>query len=181
MPFMTNPNLCRVCLQPNKTTRLKYHYVNKKYYLQTTCKDCEKIKFQKYQKTKADYFNRYNREYYKKQVGGKLSRTSPLEMTDELRKQKATEKSLLRATRAKKARVSWDKELTKFVYKEAHCLRKARDAATKIKWHVDHVIPLKGKIVCGLHVWNNFAVIPKVENLRKGNRYSVHDKWQAGL
>jgi hypothetical protein len=28
---------------------------------------------------------------------------------------------------------------------------------------------------CGLHGWNNFAVIPKVENLRKGNYHPVHD------
>ena len=46
---------------------------------------------------------------------------------------------------------------------------------TGIEWHVDHIIPLKGDVVCGLHVWNNFAVIPKVDNLRKGNYHPVHD------
>jgi hypothetical protein len=58
---------------------------------------------------------------------------------------------------------------------EAQNLRKMRNIYTKFEWHVDHIIPLKGNNVCGLHVWNNFAVIPKVDNLRKGNYHPVHD------
>ena len=38
-------------------------------------------------------------------------------------------------------------------------------------WHVDHIIPLKGKIVSGLHVVDNLQVIPGSENSRKGNRF----------
>lgn len=69
----------------------------------------------------------------------------------------------------------WDLELTQFVIEEAHTLREHRNLITNCDWHVDHIIPLKGVLVSGLHVWNNFAVIPKVENLRKGNRYSIYD------
>lgn len=68
------------------------------------------------------------------------------------------------------------RELTDFVYEEAHALRKVRDSLFGFVWHVDHVIPLRGKLVSGLHVWNNFAVIPACVNYRKNNRYAISEE-----
>lgn len=41
--------------------------------------------------------------------------------------------------------------------------------ATGIPHEVDHVVPLLGKTVSGLHVENNLRVIPMLENRRKSN------------
>lgn len=172
MPFMTNPQPCKKCGVSDKITRSRYNYQNHKYYLQSTCKDCERAAFSTYQKENLDKFRIYNKQTYIKKYG---MPTKNMNHTEESRKEWYRQKALKRATRAKQARVCWDKEFTEFVYLEAHQLRKTRETIFNFKWHVDHIIPLKGKVVCGLHVWNNFAVIPMVENLRKGNYHSIHD------
>lgn len=38
------------------------------------------------------------------------------------------------------------------------------------EFHVDHVIPINGKSVSGLHVIDNLQYLPKIENLKKGSK-----------
>jgi hypothetical protein len=46
----------------------------------------------------------------------------------------------------------------------------AREFFPEVEWNVDHVYPLQGKWVSGLHVHENLQVLPGVENSRKGAR-----------
>lgn len=59
----------------------------------------------------------------------------------------------------------------KFFISEIYHIASLRNKTKGIKWHVDHIVPLKSKIVCGLHVESNLQVIPASINLSKSNRY----------
>ena len=55
--------------------------------------------------------------------------------------------------------------------KEMYAKAAAMSGMTGGPWHVDHVIPLRGRLVSGLHVHSNLQLLPGVENARKHNRY----------
>lgn len=59
----------------------------------------------------------------------------------------------------------------KFFISEAYELAQLRTQVTGFQWHVDHVVPLRSKRVCGLHVEHNLQVIPGAANSAKGNRH----------
>lgn len=65
---------------------------------------------------------------------------------------------------------SWLTDEQKQEIIEFYKLREILTKETGILHHVDHIIPLKGDRVCGLHVPWNLQVIPASENLSKSNK-----------
>jgi hypothetical protein len=64
-------------------------------------------------------------------------------------------------------------EQIKTFYEEA----KKRSQRTGERWNVDHIIPLCGKTVCGLHLPWNLQLLTEKENMQKSNK-SWPDCWE---
>lgn len=58
-----------------------------------------------------------------------------------------------------------------WMMREAYGLAKLRNKLFEFKWHVDHIVPLQGATVSGLHVPWNLRVIPAVANVKKGAKF----------
>jgi hypothetical protein len=61
------------------------------------------------------------------------------------------------------------------IYKEAARLTKV----TGVRHHVDHIVPVQGVLVSGLHVECNLQILTAAENIRKANSFDELDLLRA--
>jgi hypothetical protein len=57
--------------------------------------------------------------------------------------------------------------------RKVYALAAELSKAYGFKWHVDHIAPLQGKNISGLHVVDNLQVIPANLNMAKSNRFEA--------
>jgi len=84
---------------------------------------------------------------------------------------KMNAKSMKRHTSKIKRTPPW---LTKEHFKQIEDMyirAKIAEDFTGDKYHVDHIIPLQGKTVSGLHVPWNLQLLPAAKNISKGNKH----------
>lgn len=122
----------------------KYYKLNKEKYKQYSLKIDHKEKYKKtIEKNPYYYRNKYNKNIAKYRFYYR-------------------NRQLLR----KNATPKWaDLEKIKILYEKAVWL----EQLTGLKYHVDHVIPLNGKDVCGLHIWENLQILEASINISKSN------------
>lgn len=133
----------------------------------SSCKDCKSLKNKEdYAKDREKNISR-TLSYYR-QNREKMREQQNLWKKDNRERMNAYE--ALRSAQKDDRTPGWlseeDKQWLDCIYETA----KEVSAITQEPHHVDHIMPLRGKTVCGLHVPWNLQIIPAQENMSKGNR-----------
>ncbi len=152
------------------------------------CIECLKVDWQKSNEKRAEYFAQYNqsdagkeskRRYYEanKDVVIARAQARPDEQKRQYKKKhKITNPDLykelvsLRRRRFRDATPQWLTPDQKMEIRLKYRLAIELSRKTGVRHAVDHVIPIMGSSVCGLHVPWNLDVITQGENLKKYNK-----------
>lgn len=166
---------CRKCILEKDYSQFNKHSNMADGYL-SICKSCEK-------EYKKIYYMKNKDRILKKQkdrVGSQVGSYSkvPLEKRKQYAKAKyqKSKADYIRRAREREQNLKnstppWLTEEQKLEIAQFYWLASDLKVITGELYHVDHIIPLKGKNVSGLNVPWNLQVLPADINLKKGNRH----------
>jgi hypothetical protein len=163
--------LCSTCSVEKPVSEFYKQTTRGTYGVRGSCKACDNLKKQSYRAKLGETLKLRKKQEYSK------NRESRLAQKKEYRQSNRGKINALVAARKKVIKQRTPKWVTKeelWLIKEAYELAALRTKMFNFSWHVDHVLPLQGETVSGLHVPNNLQVIPGKENVRKGNRMINH-------
>lgn len=161
---------CWKC-QTNKELNLFGKNKSKTDGLSTECKDCKRAIDRDYaarhreeakQRATNWYYDNLEYALEQRRIIGKKWRAE--------NKDKNSAKNARYRTNKLNATPKW---LTKEHHNQiesVYWLAQLQSELTDTKYHVDHIVPLKGKTVCGLHVPWNLQVLEALDNISKGNK-----------
>jgi hypothetical protein len=166
-----------------------------KYGVRAQCRDCEKIYKKGYRKNNKKKINKYNlywhslhkeerkkhRYNYERNNKDRIIETRKI-WSDKNRGKLRKQQCLWRKNNRDKCNAKCAKRRAMKLQRTPYYanLEKIKEyylAADILShfmgepYHVDHIIPLNGKLVCGLHHEGNLQVIPARENLIKHNKF----------
>lgn len=153
-----------------------------------SCVECLKVEWAQALETRADYYAEYNKseagkkakkDYYARNKDAVIARAFDRptgEKSAAKKRYKQANPDLyrelvsVRRRRFRDATPKWLSSEQKMEIRLKYRLAIEMSRATGIRHAVDHVIPLQGEDVCGLHVPWNMEVITQDDNLKKSNK-----------
>ena len=158
---------CGGCHEPKPVSEF-HKNKSRKDGLATQCKVCVKVHTRRnYDKNKEFRYKRYlehrskNPEYYLE--AQKKWRNANKHVTSFFNQKYRSKK--------RNAMPSWLTESQISQIRDMYWVAKDLRAISGQEYHVDHIVPLNGKGVCGLHVPWNLQILPADLNLRKSNNH----------
>jgi len=152
------------------------------------CVECLKAEWHAQATARADYFAEYNRSeagqeakqrYYEKNRAQVIARAQARPAAEK-QAYKSTYKqnnpdlykalTSFRRRRFRNATPQWLTHKQKSEIRQLYRIAITMSQTTGERYVVDHIVPLQGDAVCGLHVPWNLRVITQEENLKKSNK-----------
>jgi 5-methylcytosine-specific restriction endonuclease McrA len=152
------------------------------------CVECLKVEWAQAAETRAEYFREYNRkdevrdkkhDWYlenREQVI-QTAATRPAAVLREYRnawkeanKTQVLADNKVRRRKHRDATPPWLTRKQKSEIRQLYQIAITMTQTTGEQYVVDHIVPLRGEAVCGLHVPWNLRVITQEENLKKSNK-----------
>jgi hypothetical protein len=81
----------------------------------------------------------------------------------------------IRVSRMKAAKPVWFNGQHTAAIRRLRTIADTMSEATGEPWELDHIIPIRGRNVCGLHIAENLQVVPRSVNRRKSNRFEAQE------
>ncbi len=196
--FSKNQNCCTACkkayrltnLEKEKSRKKEYQIVNKDkikarrglYYRKNKEQILEKQKTryvtnkekiaekQKvYYESNRETILKRNKIYQQKDFAKASARKSK-KAYKQANPEKVTAMTAKRRSQKLQATPKWMTKADFAAIQEWYKLAKELQWLSEEKLHVDHIIPLQGRDVCGLHIASNLQILPASENVSKGNK-----------
>lgn len=141
----------------------KHGHVTKRWTATGNCAECQRKRTEDW--TKA---NPEKHEAYRNSDARKESTNASFRKFYQKHKTRFIAKDAKRRALKLLATTVWGQENVESFYRHAKELEQLNPG---VKYHVDHIVPLVGKNVCGLHNHFNLQILTEEENKRKGNSW----------
>lgn len=137
--------VCKLCNRDKEHEEFYKH-------CRTQCKQCYNDRQKRYYANNREYRKAYQKGFYKEN------------------KEYHQLQNALRNKRVRNATPLWFDEFDLLVLTEARDLIRLWKVLG-IEFHLDHIVPIKGRQVCGLHYHKNWQLLTAEENRRKSNQF----------
>lgn len=162
---MTTNKTCTKCKEEKPLSEF-YKHVGGRFGVKSQCKDCVNARNKSYIKNNPDVAAKINSKQSKREVVKEYRKSYQKSNRDLFRHH-----NMKRYATKKSATPNWltEEQLSAIAAIYSH----ARDCelVSGERYHVDHIVPLQGENICGLHVPWNLQVLPADINIRKSNHY----------